>query len=170
MTNLANPSAQFAFDFAARCPGLELRAECENDQAFLIALFVACSPLVGSLPKEMVTSQARFQYQAYFADYPAAARWIIVREAKPIGRIMIDWNMDGMSHCIDLAIMPDAQSSGIGTALLTGWIELSDLLGRDCFLQVQANSRAKALHESLGFIDTGDLYQPSLAMIRRVGV
>ncbi len=82
--------------------------------------------------------------------------------------MIIDWDIDGESHCIDVAIIPEEQGKAIGTALLSAWIEISDDLNRNCWLQVAADSRAKDLYSRLGFVATGDPYQPSIAMIRSV--
>jgi GNAT superfamily N-acetyltransferase len=169
MTKSAEPSTQFAVDFAARRAGFRLRTEDKADQPFLFALFTACSPLGASLPKPMIEQQARFQNQAYRDNYPNASRWIIMRGERSIGRIIIDWGIDGNSRCIDLAIIPEEQGEGIGTALLCVWIAVSERLDRDCCLQVVADSRAKDLYVRLGFVVTGDPHQPSIAMTRPVG-
>lgn len=83
MTNITDPSGQFTANFAARYPDLDLRAENGADQPFLLALFMACSPLVTSLPQPMIEQQARFQHQAYLENHPTASRWIIWRDARP---------------------------------------------------------------------------------------
>jgi GNAT superfamily N-acetyltransferase len=166
MTNFPEPSVQFVAKFAEHCPHIDLRAECEADQPFLVALFTACSLLANSLPQHMIEQQAWMQDQGYRVEFPAASRWIILRSGQPIGRIIIDWDIEGLSHCIDLALLPAEQGGGIGAALLQSWIATSDRLGRDCWLEVTVGNRARNLYNRLGFVAAGDPHQPNITMKR----
>lgn len=169
MTNFSGPLSQFIEDFAGRRPDLSLRVECETDQPFLTGLFIACSPLANTLPQSMIKQQAWMQDQSYRQEFPSASRCIVTRGTEPIGRIIIDWDADALSHCIDVAMISSEQGAGIGASLLMAWITISDRLCRDSCLQVFAGSRAKNLYQRLGFNPVGDAYQPSITMIRPAG-
>lgn len=169
MTNRQDPETLFAAEVAARLPEIGLRNECGEDTPFLITLHVACSPLVGTLPTVMIEQQARFQGQGYHTDFPSASRWIVLRQEEPIGRIMVDWTIEGVSHCVDLALLPAEQGAGMGTRLLQSWIAVSDQLGRSAYLQVLSNHGAQGAYGRLGFVAIGNSDQPSITMVRPVG-
>lgn len=145
--------AAFAFDadFRARAPTLDCRPERTDDRAFVAELFVRCSPLTGSLPDTMVLQQAQIQFGAFAAAYPHAMRRIATRAGEPIGRLIIDWN-DTHSHMVDVAVLPEHQKSGTGTALLQAWLAVSDGLGKPARLNVRFDNPAVRLYMRLGFV------------------
>lgn len=169
MTNPADASARFAATFAARCPGHFVREETETDRSFLLLLFTACSPLANSLPIAMIEQQAWLQDVAFREDHPSAPRWIVLHGDTPIGRIIVDWDLDGTCHGIDVAILPGKENVGKGAVLLSAWIATADWLGRNTSLQVLASNRAYMLYHRLGFKPVGDLDRPSITMVRPVG-
>ena len=166
MINSLDPKALFAAEVVARLPEIGLRIERDEDSLFLTALFVACSSLVGTLPTDMIEQQARFQNQGYRTAFPSASRWVIYRKEEPIGRIIIDWDIDGLSHCVDLALLPMAQGAGMGTHLLQAWIAVSDRLGLATCLQVISNHGARGAYGRLGFVAISNPDQPSITMGR----
>lgn len=169
MTKFLDPCAQFATDILALYPNLGLRAECESDKPFLFELFMACSPLTTVLPRIMLEQQAFLQDRGSKEEFPMASRWIVLRRGEPIGRIIIDWDYDGQSHCVDIALLPAEQGAGVGTALLKAWIAVSDRLKRDTSLQVLVDSRAKDLYQRIGFVITSTENEPSVTMVRSSG-
>ena len=169
MTSHQHPDAWFAAEVAALLPDIGLRIERNEDGPFRIALFVACSALAGTLPLSMIEQQAKFQDQGYRTAFPLATRWIVLRNDQPIGRIIIDWGIDSLSHCVDLALFPAEQGAGLGTYLLQAWVTVSDRLGRATRLEVLANHGARGAYGRLGFVAIDDNYQPNIIMVRPVG-
>lgn len=169
MTDRQHSEVLFAAEVAVRCPELGLRIECDDDSPFLITLFVAVSPLAGTLPSAMIEQQARFQDQGYRAAFPSASRWIVMCRERPIGRIIIEWNIEGVSHCVDLALLSAEQGAGRGTRLLQAWIAVSDRLGLATCLQVISNHGARGAYGRLGFVAIGNPDQPSITMLRQAG-
>ena len=153
-------------DFAAQRPGFGLRKQSAVDMEFLTALFVACSPLSTSLPLQMVADQARFREIGHEAAFPNASGWIVLSAEIPIGRIVIDWDTDNFSHCVDIALIPAEQGKGIGTHLLKAWTNECSLLQRDASLHVLATSPALVLYQRLGFVGSPDPGHPMIAMVR----
>lgn len=168
MTSSIDPSAEFGTTFAAICSDHSLRAENETDRTFLTLLFCACSPLAKSLPRPLIEQQAQMQDLAFRQGYPSASRWIVLRGAEPIGRIVIDWDVDGIVHGVDVAILPDRRYVGKGATLLSAWVSVADRLGRECRLTVLKNNRARLLYHRLGFRSVGDFDGANLSMIRPV--
>jgi GNAT superfamily N-acetyltransferase len=169
MKNPSDPSALFLAEVATRFPDIRLREETDNDLAFLTTLFITGSPLAGTLPPFMLQQQADFQNQGHRADFPTASRWIILRGDTLIGRMIIDWDVDDMTNCVDLALMPVAQGQGLGLGLLQAWTAAADKLNKPSCLSVLADHRARAAYERLGFVPSGDPSQPSITMIRPAG-
>lgn len=157
---------RFVAAFATDCPNYVLRPQSEDDIDFLTALFIACSPLSASLPPAMVEHQAHLQQIGHTATHPNASRWIVLSGETPIGRIVIDWEGEGASHCVDIALLPAEQGKGTGTQLLKAWITVSALLKRDACLQVFANNPAFALYRRLGFVGSETLDHPMINMVR----
>jgi ribosomal protein S18 acetylase RimI-like enzyme len=163
-----DPSADFVMTFAALCPDHGLRTECETDWQFLTQLFCACSPLAKLLPILLVEQQAQLQDLAFREEYPLASRWIVTSQDAPIGRIVIDWDVDGIVHGVDVAILPGRKNVGKGATLLLAWVAAADRLGRECRLTVLKNNRARLLYHRLGFRSVGDHDGANLNMIRPV--
>ena len=157
--------ALFEQFLSRRAPDLRLAAEEDADRPFLEALFVACSPLRGALPDPIMRHQAVIRETGYRADFPSAMRRILVEQDVPIGRVMIDWSDD--AWLIDIAVLPDRQRSGTGTAVLLAYLDVVDRRGHRAGLQVMRDNPALRLYERLGFaaVEARD-FAPYIDMIR----
>ncbi len=166
--------ADILFDAAVamRLADLEVRAEIPGDTAFLTGLFLATSPLAGMLPGPVLAQQAQAQQASYRADFPQAMSRIATRGEVDIGRILIDWSGTGSCTCVDIAVLPQAQCGGIGTALLEAWIATADALDRPCTLQVAVGNPAQRIYTRLGFIPNpaADPFGPVIELTRPNGV
>lgn len=116
----------------------------------------------------MIEQQAQMQDLAFQEEYPLASRWIVLRHDEPIGRIVVDWYVDGFVYGVDVAISPDRKNVGKGAILLSAWVAAADRLGRPCRLTVLKNNRARLLYHRLGFRSVGDHDGANLTMIRPV--
>lgn len=142
-----------AFDraLAARSDRLECRQEESADAAFLHALAARCSPLHSLLPAPMLEQQAAAQEASHRAQHPDAMRRIAAVAGVRAGRIVIDWGPVGVSHGVDIAVLPELRSSGVGLHLLRAWLDVADAGGWRCTLDVSRANPAIRLYAHLGF-------------------
>ena len=83
--------------------------------------------------------------------YPEAMRRIVSAGPRPIGRIVVDWTQEGVSHGVDIAVDPDHRASGAGLHMLRAWLGAADRLGTPCRLTVRADNPARRIYARLGF-------------------
>jgi GNAT superfamily N-acetyltransferase len=164
-----DPEAQ-AFDAALRCraPGLDVRAERTADREFITTLLVHCSPLAALLPPALLQQQAQTQEASQRLGNPRAMRRIIFTPAGPIGRIAIDWRRPYHSYGVDIAVLPEARSTGAGLYMLRAWLDVADAYHMPCRLEVLRSNPAARLYARLGFavIEPDDLGAPVATMER----
>jgi ribosomal protein S18 acetylase RimI-like enzyme len=162
---------QFLAMLAVSHPAACVRLAQQSDQAFLLHLFAACSPLTGVLPEAMVAQQAAQQAAAYRATFPLAMSVIAELDGQPAGRLLIAWDQEGCSSCVDIAVLPQHQSAGLGGAMLRAWIAVADGLSQPCTLEVNADNPARELYHRLGFreAEPSDHYQLSIPLVRPCG-
>jgi ribosomal protein S18 acetylase RimI-like enzyme len=146
-----DPIVLFEAAFLRRAQQLAIRAETDDDQAFLQKLFAACFPLANVMPEALLAMQAHAQYQSHLTAYPGAMRRIVSEGEQPIGRIMVDWGANGLSHGVDIAVLPEARNSMAGLHLLRAWLDAADRCGFACSLEVLANNPARRIYARLGF-------------------
>ncbi|HEX3918876.1 MAG TPA: GNAT family N-acetyltransferase [Caulobacteraceae bacterium] len=168
MIDPADAARAFDAAFAGRAPGgLRVRPETGDDETFLRELFLATYALRDVLPEPLLTQQADFQLAAFRHGSADAMRRIVVGPGAPVGRIIIDWNHPGGTHCIDIAIRPSEGGRGVGTALLRSWMDVAAGHGLACSLAVAPDNPARALYARLGFRETTDNSgSASLTMLR----
>lgn len=161
--------AAAAFDRVLRRHGrLDPRPEQPADLAFIRLLFARCSPLAETLPPALLTGQADLQEIGHRAQHPDAMRRILWRDARPIGRVVIDWSSAGGCQCVDIAVLPEHRGSGAGIATLRAWLEVADHDRRTCRLEVLRANPAALLYRRLGFTALGatGAHDPVMTMIR----
>ncbi len=85
-----------------------------------------------------------------------------------MGRIVIDWDVAGAMHCVDVAVLPDARGMRVSLALLETWLEVADALDWRCTLQVLAENPAVRLYRRLEFVEAPgqDPADPIVNMVR----
>lgn len=144
---------------------LHSEPETEWHASFLTDLFMACSPLGGMLPEAMLRHQAAMQQSGHRAQHPDADRRILSIDGTPIGRVAIDWSADEVV-IVDIAVSPDRQASGIGSAVLSAMIYVADEQARRCCLTVLRDNPAARLYARLGFVVSADDGGPFVEMLR----
>ncbi len=153
-----DPAAAFDAAFSRRNKSAIVRAETQGDEAFLAALFIACSPLAQALPEPLLQLQAKAQRASHNANSPLAMQRILEIAGKPVGRIMVDWNRsEGVSHGVDIAVMPQARIGAAGLDMLRAWTEVADALGLRCTLEVVSDNPARRIYSHLGFVADEEL-------------
>ncbi len=162
-------SAAVAFDaqFAQRAPLLNIAAEVPEHRGALRDLFIACSPLAGRLPDALFDLQFESQDATFRTARPMAMRRILTLAGQPIARIIVDWQLSGASHGVDIAVHPDHRRSGAGLAMLRAWLAVADSEHRTCTLDVVAHNPARRIYERLGFVEaSSDPGAPYAFMVR----
>lgn len=160
------PTADALFDAALlrRAPQLVVEPETAAHRPFLADLFAACSPLAGLLPAALMDMQFATQDASFANDHPQAMRRIVCWNGQPIGRIVIAWDAPDTILGVDIAVHPDGRASGAGLAMLRAWVDVADVLGRPCTLNVVATNPAQRIYQRLGFRSVGAI-DPEAAYI-----
>ncbi|MEU4215676.1 GNAT family N-acetyltransferase [Actinoplanes sp. NPDC026623] len=107
--------------------------------------------------------------------YPDAEPRAVYADDEPVGFVLfhpIDKDRPAEGHCIvRLMIGHQFQGRGLGRRALEAaveWIVRERKVGRVRLSVVPANSRARGLYRSAGFVETGELDHDELVMVREV--
>jgi ribosomal protein S18 acetylase RimI-like enzyme len=155
-------SIALPLDWAGR--GYALRPARARDRGFQRALFEAERPdaaFIARLPaaqrEAFLDSQFSLQDVHYRRFFAGAECLIVMRHGAPVGRLMVhngarDWRL------IDIGLLPDERSRGLGSALIAAVQSACAASGAEVLnLQVDVSNRARDLYERLGFSVTGDI-------------
>lgn len=142
-----------AFDraFQGRSDRLSIRPERAEDLPFVRGLAERCSPLADVLPAQLLAQQAAAQEASHRSEYPSAMRRIVSADGIPVGRIVIEWRPDGVTHGVDIAVLPEFRSSGAGLQMLRAWLDVADSMESLSTLYVRSDNPVLALYRRLGF-------------------
>ena len=171
---IADTAMAFDAAFHRRAPHLVASAQAPDDYAFLVELFCQCSPLATILPPVMLQHQAETQIASHHAAHPNAM-FRVIRSGRvadgrrPIGRIIVDWDAAGVSHGVDIAVLPSERTGLAGLHMLRAWLDVCDQMRLSAKLEVLANNPARLIYQWLGFISEGasDTDSPSITMGRQ---
>jgi ribosomal protein S18 acetylase RimI-like enzyme len=94
----------------------------------------------------------RRHYSAYYRD---AAHDLVVVEGEPAGRLYVARDKDEIL-VVDIALLPEHQRRGIGSALLAELLAEADETGKTLSLHVEHRNPARRLYERLGFVTVAD--------------
>lgn len=112
-------------------------------------------PLGREVFEGLVGMQFRAQSMAIRLDHPNAQRQIVTVDQSPVGRLVIDLS-GALIEVLDIAVLPEFRSHGIGTGVLRNVCAQAERLGRSVRLHVEKQSRAVRLFERLGFVPRGE--------------
>lgn len=137
--------------------GATLRPTRAEDAEFLFRVFVHSRAATRALlaaddpaHDALLRMQFRAQDHSYRAQFPNARFDVIERAGAPLGRLIVD-RSERAIHVIDVALLPEHRSRGIGTALLRALIAEAAANGQAVTLSVDRDSRALSLYRRLGF-------------------
>ena len=145
-----------------------LRPATEDDEQFLYDVFTTTwADEVAALPNPNLaahvlriqhTAQER-RFEARYADFE---RFVIMHDGRRAGRLYVQ-RTPSMVHAIDMTLLPQFRSQGIGTRIVSDLLAMAARNGQDVTLRVpRRNSRAVALYEATGFrlvtVDDLDCY------------
>lgn len=156
-----DPAIAYREIFATLTSSFSVRPQRADDVEFLFDLYResergAYARLgfdgLALLGPAMLRGQFDLRERAYRDNHPAAMAVILEDAAgAPAGRFLIDWDEDGVTHGIDLAVLPTYRQGVVGPHLLAAWIAVADRLGRASILEVMPDNPVRALYHRLGF-------------------
>jgi len=95
--------------------------------------------------------QFDLQARAFAQAYPDAHHEVVLCVGQPVGRLIIDRSSDAI-RLVDIALLPDYRSAGIGSELLRRLLDEATGAGKPVVLHVAKSNRASALYQRLGFV------------------
>jgi ribosomal protein S18 acetylase RimI-like enzyme len=98
-----------------------------------------------------VNMQFDLQASAFAQAYPEAQHEVVLYAGQPVGRLIVDHTSDPI-RLIDIALLPDHRSAGIGTELLRLLLDEATAAGKPVVLHVARSNPAGALYQRLGFV------------------
>ncbi len=136
---------------------LSLRPALPKDEPFLYQLAydnfyeqLAAWSWDPNIREPLLKMQVAGQRNAYAAEFPNADHGIILLDDRPVGRMIIDRGPE-LHYLVDITILKQHRSAGIGTVLIRAMCTEAELMRRQVRLQVMVTNRAKALYQRLGF-------------------
>lgn len=134
----------------------------ESDAAFLFRLYtgtrtneLASLPWPEAQKAAFLHQQFTAQHTFYHAQFPGAAYELLLLDSLPVGRLYVDHRPDEIA-VLDITLLPEHRSQGIGTALLQALIDESEMTLLPLRLHVEAHNPAFRLYHRLGFVALSD--------------
>jgi len=143
---------------------LRLRLAEASDEPFLRDLFKsvkAAQLAAAGLPPAMLdlvlAQQYRAQVAGHAAQCPAAQSLIILRDAAPVGRLLLD-RAASRWHVVDLALLPAARNAGVGREIMQAVAIAAREQGAAVLSLAVATTNEDAIrfYVRLGFCDVAD--------------
>ena len=136
-----------------------LRPVTDADEEFLYRLYEATHgqqfallPIAPAQLEALVRLQFNAQRSGYRQQYPASEDAMILVDGEPSGRLWLDDRSSDHLHVLDVAILPEHQGGGLGSAVLRLVIEQASRAGKAVTLHVaRMNVRALEFYRRLGF-------------------
>lgn len=133
-----------------------------EDEAFLREVYASTRraefALVDWAPEQVeafLATQFQAQHRYYVEHYRGAAFLVIEQDGVPIGRLYVArWQEE--IRIVDIALLPEYRSGGIGTALLRGVLAEGAASGIPVTIHVEKFNPALRLYRRLGFSEVDD--------------
>jgi len=137
---------------------VELRPVAESDNEFLLALYastradeLAQAEWAEGQQEMFLRWQFNLQRREYDTRFPDADYRVIVIDRQPAGRIWIGAD-DEQIRLLDIALLPEFQNRGVGTALLERLKSQAQSAGKALrHMVLVLNNNADRFYERLGF-------------------
>jgi ribosomal protein S18 acetylase RimI-like enzyme len=145
-------------------PRVELRRVAPEDAEFLLAVYASTRAdemaLVNwddAMKRAFLKSQSDAQRTDYELNFPGAEYSVVLVDGQAAGRLWV-WRSHAEIHLLDIALLPEFQSRGVGKILLGQLIEESERERLPLTHMVfQLNTAAKRFYERLGFETRGEM-------------
>ena len=142
-------------------PSVTVRPANADDDVFLEQLFASTRPELMLIQIDegqkaaLIRMQFDAQRQQYDACYPHADSRIILKDALPVGRILVN-RTDSENCLVDIALLPEHRGAGIGSTLIHELLLEAKATRKLVRLQVFKMNPAVRLYERLGFSRVAD--------------
>ena len=141
---------------------ITLRPVTDNDDEFLFQVYASIRrDEVGawgwSIAQQDAFLKMQFtaQQRSYDLSGPNGSHDIIVMDDQQVGRLLVSRTSSEI-HLVDIALLPAARGSGIGTSLIRNLLDEGDSKDLPVRLEVVRGNPAALLYERLGFVKTGE--------------
>ncbi len=139
---------------------VETRPVGASDEGFLLELYASTRDDLAGWPdperETLIELQLRAQQRDWEARFPASRHELILVDGEAAGRLWVASPQDEW-RIVDLTLLPEHRSCGLGTRLVTRMLERADLAGLPVRISVlRSNTRAFAFWERLGFALVGE--------------
>ncbi|HJQ26454.1 MAG TPA: GNAT family N-acetyltransferase [Blastocatellia bacterium] len=138
-------------------PQVTLRDVTPDDDELLVRLYhsvrepeLALTGWSAAQCDAFVRMQFAAQQVHYRTHYPTGVHQIILLAGQPVGRIY--WaDLKDELHFLDITVLPEYRSRGIGTPLIQGFLERAAAAGKPARIFVESFNPSLRLFERLGF-------------------
>lgn len=138
-------------------PALELRPARDDDYDFLERVYastraeeLAAVPWPDEQKRAFLAQQFAAQSAHYAEHYPDASFDVVLVDRAPAGRLIVA-RREGAILVIDISLLPEHRSRGVGTRLLRPILDEASRLGATVRIYVERANRARTLYDRLGF-------------------
>jgi|SRR5579864_126655 len=139
-----------------------LRPASPRDQEFLFQLYASTRlPEIAALGWNLAQQEAflRMQFNAqqswYDTAYAGAEHGIVIVDAKPVGRLLVQHGAEA-TILVDISLIPEYRGRGLGTILMGNLLNDCRNSGLPVRLQVLKTNPAQRLYERVGFRRTSE--------------
>jgi len=140
---------------------IRIRPVQSSDQDFLLEVYAGVrrdEMLSWGWSADQQRAFVRMQFharrQSYLFQYPDASESVIVVDSVPAGSMIVFRGASAI-WLVDIALLPDFQSRGIGGGLITRLANEAEGSGLPLRLSVARGNRAARLYDRIGFVATG---------------
>lgn len=134
---------------------VEIRSE---DRPFLLGVYgstradeLALVNWTEEQKRQFVAMQFEAQDRYYRANWPDAEYDVVYWDEQPAGRLIVD-RRENEIRVMDLALLPEFRSKGIGTFLLRRAMQEARATNKPVTIHVERHNRALSLYGRLGFV------------------
>jgi len=137
-----------------------IRPATLGDIAFLTEVVVAVTRAQGRLSADFNEQDYRLGFAEWTTEQlegsaTESTTSVIEVDGRDVGRLRVV-RTDAAIELAGIQILPEAQSSGIGSRIIVSLIDEAVATSRPISLSVEAdNPRARHLYQRLGFVETG---------------
>jgi ribosomal protein S18 acetylase RimI-like enzyme len=104
---------------------------------------------------QFLWGQFQAQHHHYTTYYPKAEWLVVEHEGGAVGRLYVE-EWPSQFRIIDIALVPEAQGQGFGSALLEDLFAGARAASKPVSIHVEKNNPAMRLYERLGFAKAED--------------
>jgi ribosomal protein S18 acetylase RimI-like enzyme len=142
-------------------PAPALRPAGDHDYDFFRRVFASTRaeelelvPWSDEQKRAFLAQQFAAQSAHYAEHYADASFDVILVDGEPAGRLIVA-RREGAILIVDIALLPEHRSRGVGTRLLSALIDEAEASGRKLSIHVEMHNPARTLYERLGFRPVG---------------